>query len=167
MELQISYRVCAQVPQEGILWGTAELVSWISLDGQRLEGVVYKPANFDPSKKYPLLVNFYERNASSLYNFRMPEAHRSSIDYHFYNSHEYIVFNPDIRYQVGYPGESCFNCVMPGISMLLAQGYIDEKAIGAQGHSWGGYQVAYLATRTDLFAAIESGAPGVNMFSAY
>ncbi len=153
--------------QEGILWGTAELVSWISLDGQRLEGVVYKPANFDPSKKYPLLVNFYERNASSLYNFRMPEAHRSSIDYHFYNSHEYIVFNPDIRYQVGYPGESCFNCVMPGISMLLAQGYIDEKAIGAQGHSWGGYQVAYLATRTDLFAAIESGAPVVNMFSAY
>ena len=153
--------------QEPFLWGTAELVSWISLDGQRLEGVVYKPANFDPSKKYPLLVNFYERNANSLYNFRMPEAHRSSIDYHFYNSHEYIVFNPDIRYRVGYPGESCFNCVMPGITMLLAQGYIDEKSIGAQGHSWGGYQVAYLATRTDLFAAIESGAPVVNMFSAY
>lgn len=51
--------------------------------------------------------------------------------------------------------------------MLIGKGYIDEKAIGAQGHSWGGYQVAYLATRTDLFAAIESGAPVVNMFSAY
>lgn len=153
--------------QEGFLWGTAEPISWLSLDGLPLEGIVYKPANFDPQKKYPLLVNFYERNSETLYNYHMPEPHRSTIDYHFYNSNEYIIFNPDVRYTDGYPGESCFNCVMPGITALIAQGYIDEKAIGAQGHSWGGYQVAYLATRTRLFAAIESGAPVVNMFSAY
>lgn len=153
--------------QAGFLWGTAELVSWISLDGRRLEGVVYKPANFDPKKKYPMMVNFYERNSETLYNYHMPEPHRSTIDYHMYNSNEYIIFNPDIRYVDGYPGESCYNCVMPGISMLIGQGFVDEKAIGAQGHSWGGYQVAYLATRTDLFSAIESGAPVVNMFSAY
>ena len=79
----------------------------------------------------------------------------------------YNVFNPDIRYVDGYPGESCYNCLMPGITMMIAKGYIDEKGIGAQGHSWGGYQVAYLATRTNLFSAIESGAPVVNMFSAY
>lgn len=153
--------------QEGIRWGTAELVSWVSLDGRRLQGVVYKPAGFDPNKKYPLLVNFYERNSSTLYEYHMPEPHRSTIDYHFYNSHEYIIFNPDVWFTDGYPGESSFNCVMPGITALLAKGYIDEKAIGAQGHSWGGYQVAYLATRTRLFAAIESGAPVVNMLSAY
>lgn len=153
--------------QEGFIWGTAELVSWISLDGRPLEGVVYKPANFDPDKKYPMMVNFYERNSETLYNYRMPEPHRSTIDYHLYNSNEYIIFNPDIRYVDGYPGESCYNCLMPGVAMMIAKGYIDEKAIGAQGHSWGGYQVAYLATRTDLFSAIESGAPVVNMFSAY
>lgn len=153
--------------QKGLNWGTAELVSWISLDGRPLEGVVYKPANFDPNKKYPVIVNFYERNASTLYNYRMPEPHRSTIDYHFYTSNGYIVFNPDVRYTNGYPGESCYNCVMPGITSLIAKGYINEKAIAAQGHSWGGYQVAYLATRTNLFAAIESGAPVVNMFSAY
>lgn len=153
--------------QEGFIWGTAELVSWISLDGRPLEGVVYKPANFDPNKKYPMMVNFYERNSETLYNYRMPEPHRSTIDYHLYNSNEYIIFNPDIRYVDGYPGESCYNCLMPGITMMIAKGYIDEKGIGAQGHSWGGYQVAYLATRTDLFSAIESGAPVVNMFSAY
>lgn len=153
--------------QEGFIWGTAELVSWISLDGRPLEGVVYKPANFDPNKKYPMMVNFYERNSETLYNYRMPEPHRSTIDYHLYNSNEYVIFNPDIRYVDGYPGESCYNCLMPGITMMIAKGYIDEKAIGAQGHSWGGYQVAYLATRTDLFSAIESGAPVVNMFSAY
>ncbi|TWV62955.1 prolyl oligopeptidase family serine peptidase [Parabacteroides distasonis] len=153
--------------QEGFIWGTAELVSWISLDGRPLEGVVYKPANFDPNKKYPMMVNFYERNSETLYNYRMPEPHRSTIDYHLYNSNEYIIFNPDIRYVDGYPGESCYNCLMPGVTMMIAKGYIDEKAIGAQGHSWGGYQVAYLATRTNLFSAIESGAPVVNMFSAY
>ncbi len=153
--------------QEGFIWGTAELVSWISLDGRPLEGVVYKPANFDPNKKYPMMVNFYERNSETLYNYRMPEPHRSTIDYHFYTSNEYVIFNPDIRYVDGYPGESCYNCLMPGITMMIAKGYIDEKGIGAQGHSWGGYQVAYLATRTNLFSAIESGAPVVNMFSAY
>lgn len=153
--------------QEGFIWGTAELVSWISLDGRPLEGVVYKPANFDPNKKYPMMVNFYERNSETLYNYRMPELHRSTIDYHLYNSNEYVIFNPDIRYVDGYPGESCYNCLMPGITMMIAKGYIDEKGIGAQGHSWGGYQVAYLATRTNLFSAIESGAPVVNMFSAY
>lgn len=153
--------------QSEFLWGRAELVTWTSLDGVKLEGVVYKPANFDPSKKYPLIVNFYEKNSSTLHNYRTPEAHRSTVDYHMYNSHEYVIFNPDIVYRDGYPGESGFNCIMPGISALIQQGWVDEKAIAAQGHSWGGYQVAYLATRTNLFAAIESGAPVVNMFSAY
>lgn len=168
----ISFRKSIQLTDEGkqqngIKWGTAELVSWVSLDGKPLEGVVYKPVDFDPKKKYPLIVNFYERNSETLYSYHLPEAHRSTIDYHLYNSNDYIIFNPDVVYEIGYPGESCYNCVMPGIAALISKGYIDEKAIAAQGHSWGGYQVAYLATRTRLFAAIESGAPVVNMFSAY
>ncbi|MBE6275049.1 MAG: S9 family peptidase [Bacteroides sp.] len=153
--------------QEPYIWGTAELISWTSLDGKPLEGVIYKPANFDPNKKYPMIVNFYERNSETLYEYHMPEAHRSTIDYSLYLSNGYIVFNPDVRYRDGYPGESCYNCVMPGIAEVLSRGYVDAARIGAQGHSWGGYQVAYLATRTRLFAAIESGAPVVNMFSAY
>ena len=153
--------------QDPFIWGTAELISWISLDGKKIEGVIYKPANFDPDKKYPMIVNFYERNSETLNHYRMPEPHRSTIDYRMYLSNGYIVFNPDVRYRDGYPGESCYNCVMPGIQEVLSRGYVDEKRIGAQGHSWGGYQVAYLATRTRLFAAIESGAPVVNMFSAY
>ncbi|MCG8582354.1 MAG: prolyl oligopeptidase family serine peptidase [Bacteroidales bacterium] len=153
--------------QQEFLWGTKELYTWTSLDGQKLEGLLIKPANFDPNKKYPLIVNFYEKSSQRLYYHQIPEAHRSTIDYHYYSSHDYVIFNPDVYYKEGYPGESAFNCVMPGISQLIGEGFIDEKAIAAQGHSWGGYQVAYLATRTDIFAAIESGAPVVNMFSAY
>ena len=153
--------------QDKFVWGTAELISWTSYKGVKLEGVIYKPANFDPSKKYPLIVNFYERNAETLYSYRVPQPHRSTPDYHMYNSNGYVVFNPDVRYIDGHPGESCYDCVMSGIDKVLEGGYIDEKRIGAAGHSWGGYQTAYLATRTNRFAAFESGAPVVNMFSAY
>lgn len=163
-----SVKLTDGIAQQGkYTWGTAELISFISLDGRKVEGVIYKPANFDPNKKYPLIVNFYEKNSETLHNYRMPEPHRSTIDYHYYNSNGYVVFNPDIHYRDGYPGESCYNCVLPGVQYMINTGYIDEKKIGACGHSWGGYQTAYLATRTNLFVAFESGAPVVNMFSAY
>jgi dipeptidyl aminopeptidase/acylaminoacyl peptidase len=153
--------------QSEFIWGTAELVSWTSLDGLKLEGTLHKPANFDPNKKYPMIVNFYEKSSQGLLGYRMPEIGRSTIGYHYYTSNGYLVFNPDVYYKEGYPGEDAFNCVMPGVTAMIATGFVDKAHIGAQGHSWGGYQVAYLATRTNLFAAIESGAPVVNMFSAY
>lgn len=153
--------------QKEFNWGTAELISWTSLDGLKLEGMLFKPENFDPNKKYPLIVNFYEKSSQRLLSYRIPEPHRSTIDYHYYTSNGYVIFNPDVYYKEGYPGESAFNCVMPGINKVLELGFVDKERIAAQGHSWGGYQVAYLATRTNLFAAIESGAPVVNMFSAY
>ena len=87
--------------QEPYIWGTTELISWTSLDGRKLEGVIYKPTNFDPNKKYPMIVNFYERNSETLCKYRMPEPHRSTIDYHMYLSDGYIVFNPDVRYRDG------------------------------------------------------------------
>ncbi len=157
----------ANPQQEDFLWGTKELYSWTSLDGRKLEGLLIKPKNFDPNKKYPMIVNFYEKSSQELYTHQIPEAHRSTVDYHYYSSNGYVIFNPDVYYKEGYPGEDAFNCVMPGVTQLISEGFIDEKHIAAQGHSWGGYQVAYLATRTNLFAAIESGAPVVNMFSAY
>jgi len=168
MSFRKPVRITNANPQQADFnWGTAELIKWTTLDGKIVEGVIYKPADFDPNRKYPMIVNFYEKNSSTLYSYRTPEAHRSTIDYHMYTSNGYVVFNPDIYYKEGYPGESAYNCIMPGISAILNMGFADKSKIGAQGHSWGGYQVAYLATRTSLFAAIESGAPVVNMFSAY
>jgi len=157
----------ANPQQKDYLWGTAEVVKWTSLDGKKLEGLLYKPEGFDPARKYPMIVNFYEKSSTELFRHRTPEPGRSTIDYHYYTSNGYLIFNPDITYIDGYPGQSAYNCVMPGIMSLIEQGFVDEKHIGAQGHSWGGYQVAWLATRTNLFAAIESGAPVVNMYSAY
>ncbi len=157
----------ANPQQKDYNWGTIELVGFTSLDGKALKGLLVKPEDFDPSKKYPMIVNFYERSADDLHIHRLPKPERSSINYSFYASRGYVVFNPDVEYRIGYPGESAYNCVMPGVSFLMEKGFIDPKNIGIQGHSWGGYQIAYLVTKTNLFKAAEAGAPVPNMISAY
>ncbi|MBT8321138.1 MAG: prolyl oligopeptidase family serine peptidase, partial [Eudoraea sp.] len=148
-------------------WGTNERVTWTSLDGMELEGMLVKPEDFDPNKKYPMIVNFYEKSADRLHGHRAPSPGRSTINYSFYASRGYLIFNPDVHYRIGYPGESAYNCVIPGVTKLIEKGFVDKDNIGVQGHSWGGYQIAYLVTKTDIFKAAESGAPVPNMISAY
>ncbi len=157
----------ANPQQKNYNWGSIELVEWTSLDGQKLQGLLAKPDNFDPKKQYPMIVNFYERSSEGLYNHRAPFPNRSQINYTFYTSRGYVVFNPDIPYRIGYPGESAFNAVVSGATSLIDRGFIDRKRVALQGHSWGGYQIAYIITRTDMFKCVESGAPVVNMISAY
>jgi acetyl esterase/lipase len=157
----------ANPQQADYRWGTAELVSWRSGQNEELQGVLYKPDDFDPTRKYPMMVYFYERLSDNLHGHFVPAPGGSSINISFYVSRGYLVFTPDIPYRIGYPGESAYNAVVPGVLSLLPRGYIDEQRIGVQGHSWGGYQIAYLVTKTDLFAAAEAGAPVVNMVSAY
>ena len=157
----------ANPQQSRYRWGSSESVHWHSLDGKPLEGLLIKPEDFDPNKKYPLMVYFYERNANNLHRHIHPYAHRSIINFTFYASRGYVIFVPDIPYRIGYPGESALDAVLPGVTRLVDQGFIDQSRIGVQGHSWGGYQVAYLVTQTDMFKAAEAGAPVSNMISAY
>jgi dipeptidyl aminopeptidase/acylaminoacyl peptidase len=153
--------------QEDYTWGTAELVDWESADKQKLQGILYKPEGFDPSKKYPMMVYFYERYTDDLHRYYSPAAGRSIINFSFYVSRGYLVFVPDIPYKTGEPGQSAANAILPGVESLIAKGFVDQAKIGMQGHSWGGYQTAYLVTQTDMFACAESGAPVSNMTSAY
>jgi dipeptidyl aminopeptidase/acylaminoacyl peptidase len=157
----------ANPQQKDYNWGTAELVEWTSLDGKPLRGMLIKPEDFDANKKYPMIVNFYEKSSDGLHRHRSPSYGRSTINYPFYASRGYVIFNPDVYYEDGYPGQSAYDCVIPGVEMMIDKGYIDEDNIGVQGHSWGGYQIAYLVTKTDLFTAAEAGAPVPNMISAY
>jgi dipeptidyl aminopeptidase/acylaminoacyl peptidase len=157
----------ANPQQSRYRWATVELVEWISGDGVRLQGLVYKPEDFDPEQQYPLMVNFYERDSDNLHTHFPPIPHRSVVRPVFYASRGYIVFMPDIVYREGYPGESALDAVVPGVLQLLEEGYIDRARIGIQGHSWGGYQIAYIVTKTDLFRAAAAGAPVSNMISAY
>ncbi len=157
----------ANPQMKNYFWGSVEGVSWTSLDNLPLEGLLYKPEGFDPKKKYPMMVYFYEKYADDIHQHYAPAPIRSFINFSLYASNGYLVFVPDIVYKIGYPGESAHNCILPGVTSLISKGFVDEKHIGIQGHSWGGYQTAYLITRTNLFAAAEAGAPVVNMISAY
>ena len=157
----------ANPQQADYLWGTAEMVQWTSLDGIPLDGMLFKPENFDPTKKYPMMVYFYEKMSNSLHRHRPPATAGSSISFSFYTSRGYLVFVPDIPYKIGYPGESALNAVVPGVTELIKTGYVDRDNIGVQGHSWGGYQIAYMVTESNLFKAAEAGAPVSNMTSAY
>lgn len=153
--------------QKNYNWLTAELVRWKMFDGKPCEGMLFKPENFDTQKKYPVLFYFYERSANGLYNYRPPAPSASTINIPYFVSNGYLVFVPDIYYKNGQPGESAYNSVVSAARHLSKMPYVDSTKMGIQGQSWGGYQVAYLVTRTNLFAAAGAGAPVSNMTSAY
>ena len=142
-------------------------MQWTSLSGEKISGLLVKPENFDPAKQYPLVVNFYEKLSDELHQHRSPNFHRSQINWTFYASRGYLVFAPDIPYRTGYPGESAYNAIVSGVTMLIDKGFVDPRRVAMQGHSWGGYQAAYIVTRTNLFVCAEAGAPVANMTSAY
>jgi dienelactone hydrolase len=157
----------ANPQQHGYNWGTAELVRWKTKDKVELEGLLYKPENFDSQKKYPMIVYFYERNSNTLHSYSEPAPSASTINKPLYVSNGYLVFVPDIKYRTGYPGKSALNCIVSGTEKIVSMGFVDEQRIGIQGQSWGGYQVAYLVTHTNMFRAAMAGAPVSNMTSAY
>ncbi|HEX7332326.1 MAG TPA: prolyl oligopeptidase family serine peptidase [Pyrinomonadaceae bacterium] len=147
-------------------WGTGELVKFKNTDGVPLKGLLLKPDNFDPRKKYPMIVYIYERLSQGLHSFRAPSP-GTSINPTYYVSNGYLVYMPDIVYTIGYPGHSAMKCVLPGIQAVVDKGFVNENAIGIQGHSWGGYQIAYMVTQTNRFKAAAPGALVANMTSAY
>lgn len=148
-------------------WGKAELMDYVSADGQPTKAVLIKPDDYDRYKQYPLMVVIYERMTANLHRFRSPAPSGGGINPSRYVSHGYLVLLPDIVYQPGYPGESAMKCVLPAIQKLIDARMVDPKRVGIEGHSWGAYEVNYLLTRTSLFAAAEAGAAVSNMISAY
>lgn len=158
----------ANPQQANYWWYTTELVEYVSGNGDDLQGLLYLPENFDPSKKYPMITYFYEKSSDGLYRYQTPRPSYSTISKSFYTSNGYIVFVPDIVYEPGIPGHSAYNCIVAGVLQLLAEReYIDKHRLALQGQSWGGYQTAYLVTQSHLFACGMAGAPVSNMTSAY
>ncbi|MBU0486338.1 MAG: prolyl oligopeptidase family serine peptidase [Bacteroidetes bacterium] len=157
----------ANPQQSSYKWGTAELVSWQTPTGKTLEGLLYKPEGFKAEQKYPMIVYFYEKNSDNLHRYYTPKATPSIIQPPFYTSNGYVIFIPDIEYEAEKPGASAYDAVISGTNFLISKGFIDSSRIGIQGQSWGGYQVAWLITQTDMFKAAMAGAPVSNMTSAY
>ncbi|HVZ49982.1 MAG TPA: prolyl oligopeptidase family serine peptidase, partial [Gemmatimonadaceae bacterium] len=147
-------------------WGSKVLIDYRNSKGQHLQGTLTLPANYEPGKKYPMLVYFYEIMSNTHHQFSMP-AFDDRPQMSTYASNGYLVFQPDVVYEIGKPGSSAVDCVTSGVKEVIKEGYADPKHIGLQGHSWGGYQSSYILTQTNMFAAVVTGAPPTNLISFY
>ncbi len=165
--LNAAQKISAANPQQAnYIWGTQELIDYVSADGKKLKALLAKPENFDPKKKYPMMVYIYEKMSDNLHR-HVPPSPAQNINVTRYVSNGYIVLRPDIVYETGYPGKSAMNTVLPAIKRVLAQGYVDPARVGIQGHSWGAYQINYLISHSNMFRAAEAGASMANMISGY
>lgn len=156
-------------PQKEYNWYSTELHKWKSLDGRALQGVLYKPDNFDPKKKYPIIFHYYERKSDGLNSYIKPEplCGGCNIDIPTYVSNGYLVFTLDIYYKVGDPMQGTYDAVVSAANYVSILPFVNAKKIGLQGCSWGGYQTNYLVTHSNLFAAAVSSSGVADWISVY
>ncbi len=152
--------------QEKFNWTSgAMLVDYTSAKGDKLQGALFLPANYEKGKCYPTIVYIYERLSQDLNHYAAPTA--GGFNKSVYTSNGYAVFMPDIKYQMNDPGMSAVWCVLPALEAAIKTGVVDGSKVGLHGHSWGGYQTAFLITQTDAFKASVAGAPLTNLISMY
>ena len=152
--------------QQDYTWGRSELVDYWNPAGQRLQGALFYPPNYDPSKQYPMLVYVYELRSQMVHRYVAP-SERRPYNTSVFTSQDYLVLQPDIVYWDRDPGVSATECVEAAVAAVLQMGIADPKRIGLVGHSWGGYETAFIPTQTNTFAAAVAGAPLTNFFSMF
>lgn len=143
------------------------LVDYVSDKGDSLQGALFLPAGYEPGKRYPTVVYYYEKLSQTLHNWSNPDFGRTGWNPTMYTSNGYAVFIPDIVYRLDDPGMSAVWCVLPAVKAAISTGVVDPDRIGIHGHSWGGYQTCFLVTQTGMFKAAAAGAPLTNMVSMY
>jgi dienelactone hydrolase len=154
-------------PQKSYNWLKAELVHWTLLDGKVGEGILYKPEDFNPHKKYPVIFNFYEKRSDGLNDFLEPDFSKGPMNIAYFVSNGYLVFDPNIYYDIGNTGESVMNSVVSAAKYMITQPWVDAQKMGLQGHSFGGYEVNYLVSHTTLFTAAATAAGQSDLISGY
>ena len=166
-ELKDAHQVTATNPfLKDYAWGKSQLLEYKSPKGERLQGALFFPANYDPAKKYPLIVHIYERESQFLHRW-FPASERSPYSESIWTANGYFVLMPDIVFRARDPGLSVLECVTAATKKVLESGMIDAKRVGLVGHSWGGFGTSFVLTQTDLFTAGVAGGPLTNLVSSY
>jgi dipeptidyl aminopeptidase/acylaminoacyl peptidase len=150
--------------QQQYAWGKSEVVDFMSAAELPLQAALFYPANFDPAKKYPMIVYTYELLSQGVHNYVVP-SERSYYNLAVWTAQGYFVLEPDIVFRGRDPGISVLEAVEPAVRAIVARGLVDSARIGHIGHSWGGYEAAFLPTRSHLFAAGVAGAAITNFLS--
>jgi Dipeptidyl aminopeptidases/acylaminoacyl-peptidases len=154
--------------QSDYAWGKQELMSYANKRGDRLQMMLTYPANYQPGKKYPMVVYYYEKLSQGFHQYVTP-SERSPYNTSVFSQNGYFVLRPDIVFQARNPGYSGLDCVVSAVRTVLAKvPDIDPKRVGNFGHSWGGYQSAFYAVHNPgIFAATIAGAPLTDLISFY
>ena len=147
-------------------WGRSEVVEYTTGRGRRLQGSLHYPANYEPGKRYPMVVYLYEKLSDGVHQF-IPPSERDYYNETSFTSQGYIYFQPDIVFRPREPGLSVIESVEPAVKKIVDMGLADPARIGVIGHSWGGFDAAYLATHSKVFAAAVAGAAITNLVSNY
>jgi dipeptidyl aminopeptidase/acylaminoacyl peptidase len=161
------WRISNLCPECQYNWLTSEVVEWVGCNKRQYLGVLYKPEDFDMEKRYPVIITYYERLSQEANVYKRPYFSTGDINIPWFVSHGYVVFTPDITYQIGYPGRSAFNSIVSGTKMLLKYPWVDPKRIGIAGHSWGGFETNYIITHSDLYAAALSASSITDILSDF
>ena len=156
----------ANPQQANYKWGKRVLVDYTDQRGHKLQATLALPADYEPGKKYPMVMYFYEKMSQRHHQYSMPtyddRPHMST-----YASNGYLVLMPDIIFDEGKPGSSALDDVTSSAQKVIDLGYADPERIGLQGHSWGGYESSFIVTQTDMFATVVTGAPLTNLISMH
>lgn len=155
--------------------GSVEVVSWKSQDGTVIEGVLHKPADYDPRRKYPLLVKIHGGPTGVSQPRLLPNDYAYPVQ--AFLEKGALILEPNYRGSAGYGAKfRALNVrnlgvgdmwdVMSGVDALIAKGMVDPNRMGAMGWSQGGYISAFLTTHTDRFKAISVGA-GISDWTTY
>ncbi len=155
----------ANPQQKDYLWtaGT-KLIEYKGVGGKRLQGTIFLPANYEPGKKYPTIVYIYEKLSQNIHRYQPPATWAIGS---IYTSNGYAVLMPDICYRLNDPGMSAVECILPALDAAVATGIVDGEKLALHGHSWGGYQTAFLVTQTSRFKCAIAGAALTDLVSMY
>ena len=153
--------------QKYFKWGSASVVQYKSRWGVPLQGALITPADYDPSKKYPMVLYIYERVSDAVNGYSGP-SDSSAYNAQVLSQKGYFVMFADIAYRTDDPGVSAVDCLEPAVDAALkANKSIDSTKVGLIGHSWGAYQTAFVTTVSKKFAVGACGAPLTEMTSMY
>ena len=111
----------ANPQQKDFLWSSgAKLIDYTSAKGDKLQGALFLPANYEPGKSYPTIVYIYEKLSQGLNGYTVPTY--NGFNKTTYTSNGYAVLMPDIVYKVNDPGMSAVWCVLPALEAGLRAG---------------------------------------------
>ena len=160
-------RVTATNPfQSRYAWGHSALIEYRNPTGRRLKGALLYPANYDPAERYPMIVYIYEIRSWAAKRYAVP-TQRNYYDPAVWTARGYFVLEPDIVFEPRNPGVSAARTLEAAVAAVADLGVIDPARVGLVGHSWVGYETAFVATNTDIFAAAVAGAPLTDLVSMY